>query len=84
MSVLRTDAGDVVSVREGCFLDLSRDQYFLTAHKAVAAKYAQVLAPGFRLWVSKQTSKDVRVTKLNGTNCLSNLNYQSLRHVFFS
>lgn len=28
MSVLRTDAGDVVSARGGCFLDLSRDQYF--------------------------------------------------------
>lgn len=54
MSVLRTDAGDVVSVRGGCFLDLSHDQYFLTVHKAVAAKYAQVLTPGFRLLVSKR------------------------------
>lgn len=64
------------------FLDLTRDQYFLTVHKAVAAKYAQVLTPGFNFFGLK-TSKDVRVTKLNGTNCLSNLNFQSsLRHEF--
>lgn len=54
MSVLRTDAGDVVSVKGGCCLDLSRDQSFLTVHKVVAAKYAQVLTPRFRLLVSKR------------------------------